>query len=116
MKKDIMQNAWEIKRKRNVSMSLALKLAWACFRADKNEENIFISLTSKEAVKENKEKLMFICDSASDWWKKAEKYGIEDSVKRYGYGLLKGAFEWQEKIEWNEYNSADARYRRCKSV
>lgn len=52
-KSEIMRNAWEIRRNANVSMSVALKSAWALAKAVKTAETVAESIDWNTRVKVN---------------------------------------------------------------
>lgn len=52
-KKEIMRNAWSIRKSANVSMSVALKSAWALAKAIKSAEQISESIDWNTKVRVN---------------------------------------------------------------
>lgn len=52
-KRKIMKNAWDIRRSANVSMSIALKAAWALAKAIKTAEDVAADITWNTKVRVN---------------------------------------------------------------
>lgn len=97
----LMKKAWEIAKGKKMAIKFGLRLAWIEMRAAQKFDYLFNNL-NKETIKS----MAFSVFSAENnpagaWWKECEKQGVEDSLKRYGYGIIKGAMEREErKMQW----------------